>query len=343
MTFGSLFAGIGGIDLGLERAGMKPCWQIEIDPWCRRVLAKQWPDVKRYPDVRGVELFDQETWRKVERLEPVELLAGGFPCQDISTAGKGVGIIGSRSGLWSEFARLVGELRPGFVFAENVPALRSRGLALVLQDLLALGYDAEWHCIPACALGAPHERDRIWIVAYPAGMFREAIIWGEPDRDIQPHVANANGPRQLQPERCEPAERGWFGDGAEEDANLVRGGREGSSERRPVRGFSWSRPPANTPAGLAADPSGQRCDGPFGAVSAGRDSALGSVNANTHSEPLVRAAIARGERSAWTSEPGVVRMVHGISGRVDRLRGLGNSVVPQVVEWIGRRIIQANQ
>ncbi|MGD9728206.1 MAG: DNA cytosine methyltransferase [Nitrospiraceae bacterium] len=93
-------------------------------------------------------------------------MCGGFPCQDISNAGKGVGIVGSRSGLWSEFARIIGEIRPRWVVAENVSALRGKGLVLVLQNLDALGYDAEWHCIPASAVGAPHQRDRIWIIAY---------------------------------------------------------------------------------------------------------------------------------------------------------------------------------
>lgn len=182
-TVGSLFAGIGGLDLGLERAGFEVRWQVEIDDYCKAVLRKHWPGVKQYGDIREVRGYD---------LEPVDLICGGFPCEDISLASAtGVGIIGKRSGLWSEFKRILGEVRPQWALIENVPALRSRGLALVLQDLDALGFDAEWHCIPASSLGAPHQRDRIFIVAYPAGMFRQVIIRGEPHRDIQ---ADAIGP-----------------------------------------------------------------------------------------------------------------------------------------------------
>lgn len=167
MTFGSLFAGIGGFDLGLERAGMEVRWQVEIDPFCRAVLAKHWPQVRRYEDVREVGAYN---------LEPVDLVCGGFPCQDISYAGAGAGIDGSRSGLWSEYARVIRELRPGFVVVENVAALLNRGISRVLGDLAECGYDAEWHCIPASAFGAPHERERVWLVAYPNQSGQRAIF-----------------------------------------------------------------------------------------------------------------------------------------------------------------------
>ena len=165
MKVGSLFAGIGGFDLGLERAGMQSAWFCEADPFCRRVLGKHWPGVPCYPDVRELRGADVE-W--------VDVLCGGFPCQDLSVAGAGAGIDGSRSGLWSEYARVIGEVRPRYVVVENVTDLLVRGkrwprapIGRVLGDLAALGYDAEWDCIPACAVGAPHQRDRVWIVAYP--------------------------------------------------------------------------------------------------------------------------------------------------------------------------------
>lgn len=157
LTFGSLFAGIGGIDLGLERAGMTCRWQVEIDDYATKVLAKHWPNVPKYRDVRSV---------GADNLSAVDLICGGFPCQDISNAGKRAGITGARSGLWSEYARIVRELRPRYVLVENVAALLGRGLSTVLGDLAALGYDAEWECIPAAAVGAPHIRDRVFIVAY---------------------------------------------------------------------------------------------------------------------------------------------------------------------------------
>ena len=162
MTFGSLFAGIGGMDLGLERASFKCRWQVEIDDYARRVLAKHWPDVRRHDDVRTFPPDDGTDWR-------VDLIAGGFPCQDISSAGKRLGIEGPQSGLWSEYARVIGELRPRYALVENVSALLVRGMDRVLGDLAAVGYDAEWEVIPAAAVGAPHLRERMFIVAYSHG------------------------------------------------------------------------------------------------------------------------------------------------------------------------------
>lgn len=160
-----LFSGIGGFSLGLERSGaFKTVAFCEIEPYCQKVLAKHWPKVPIYNDVRTI---------TAERLAAdgiaVDAICGGFPCQDISTAGKGAGLAGERSGLWFEYARIISEVRPRYVIVENVSALLARGLDEVLRTLAALGYDAEWHCIPASAIGAPHRRDRLWIVADAKG------------------------------------------------------------------------------------------------------------------------------------------------------------------------------
>lgn len=157
-----LFSGIGGFSLGLERAGMHTVAFCEIEPYARAVLAKHWPDVPCYSDVR--ELTAQ---RLAADGIAVDVICGGFPCTDISSAGDKAGIAGEQSGLWREYARLIGEIRPWFVIVENVADLLSRGLGVVLGDLASIGYDAEWHCISAAHVGAPHIRDRIWIVAYP--------------------------------------------------------------------------------------------------------------------------------------------------------------------------------
>ena len=158
-----LFSGIGGFSLGLERAGMQTVAFCEIEPYPRAVLRKHWPNVPCYDDIRTL-TADR---LRADGIVP-NVICGGFPCQDISVAGTGAGINeDTRSGLWSEYARLVGEIRPKFIIVENVSALLGRGLERVLGDLAQIGYDAEWHCIPASALGAPHRRDRIWIVAYP--------------------------------------------------------------------------------------------------------------------------------------------------------------------------------
>src|SRR5690554_653526 len=146
-----LFSGIGGFSLGLERTGgFETVAFCEIEDFPRRVLAKHWPEVPRYEDVCQL---NADTLARDGI--GVDVIRGGFPCQDVSTAGPGGGLDGERSGLWREFARLISELGPRYVIVENVAALLSRGLDRVLRDLAALGYDAEWHCIPASALGAP--------------------------------------------------------------------------------------------------------------------------------------------------------------------------------------------
>ena len=158
LTFGSLFAGIGGMDLGLDRAGMECRWQVEIDPYCTKVLERHWPHVKRYGDITKIGGGE---------LEPVDLVAGGFPCQDVSFAGTGAGLAGDRSGLWFEMLRIIRNIRPGYVLVENVAALLVRGMGRVLADLASIGFDAEWDRLPAGHFGAPHERERIFILAYP--------------------------------------------------------------------------------------------------------------------------------------------------------------------------------
>ena len=167
-----LFSGIGGFSLGLERSGnFKTVAFCEIEPFCRPVLKKHWPKVPIYEDV---------TKLSAKQLKSdgiaVDAICGGFPCQDISTAGKGAGLEGERSGLWFEFHRLIKETQPKIAIIENVSALRSRGLDQILRSLFEIGYDAEWHCIPASAIGAPHQRDRIWIVAYPQRTERQRFI-----------------------------------------------------------------------------------------------------------------------------------------------------------------------
>lgn len=157
---GSLFTGIGGFDLGFARAGLRTVWCVEPDPFCQFILARQFPEATRFVDVQQVSSAN---------LDPIDVLCGGFPCQDISIGNRQAkGLNGTRSGLWGQFARLIGELSPKYVVVENSPQLVTRGLNIVLYDLATLGYDAEWHCLTAEAFGAPHIRKRIFIVAYPA-------------------------------------------------------------------------------------------------------------------------------------------------------------------------------
>lgn len=155
-----LFSGIGGFSLGLERAGMQTIAFCEIDPYCRRVLAKHWPMVPAHDDI---------TTRKFKRGE-ADVICGGFPCQDVSSAGKRAGLSGKRSGLYRELVRAIRVVRSRYAILENVAALLNDGMGRVLGDLAESGVDTEWDCIPACALGAPHERDRVFIVAHTDGV-----------------------------------------------------------------------------------------------------------------------------------------------------------------------------
>ena len=189
-----LFSGIGGFSLGLERTGgFETVAFCEIEPFPRRVLAKHWPEVPCYDDVRTLTAA-----RLASDGIAVDVICGGFPCQDISVAGKRAGIAeGTRSGLWSEIDRLIGELRPAYVIVENVanllrgPVEQPGGwFGRVLGDLAERGYSAEWENIPASAMGAPHRRERVWLVAYPNGERQHecgAVSDGSPQRKADHH------------------------------------------------------------------------------------------------------------------------------------------------------------
>jgi len=173
-----LFSGIGGFSLGMERTGgFQTVAFCEQSPFCRAVLQKHWPTVPIYPDIKNL------TYDGLKRngISAVDIITGGFPCQDISHAGKQAGIIhGKRSSLWNEYLRLIGDIRPQFAVVENVPNLltgdRGSWFGRLLGDLAEIGYDAEWHCISASQLGYYHKRNRIWIVAYPCGERRQNIF-----------------------------------------------------------------------------------------------------------------------------------------------------------------------
>jgi DNA (cytosine-5)-methyltransferase 1 len=156
LTYGSLFSGVGGLDLGIEAStGARCAWQVEKDTFCRTILSQHWPEVPRYVDVETASF-----------LPKVDIVCGGFPCQDISVAGRGAGVEdGEHSGLWREFARIVDEVAPRIVIVENSPALASRGLDRVIRDLAALGFVGSWDVVSAAQVGAPHLRRRLFIVA----------------------------------------------------------------------------------------------------------------------------------------------------------------------------------
>jgi DNA (cytosine-5)-methyltransferase 1 len=293
VNVGSLFSGIGGFDLGFERAGMRVSWQVEQDAYCRAVLAQHFPDAARFEDVREV---------GARELDSVDLICGGFPCQDLSSAGRGAGIDGARSGLWSEFARIVRELRPGYVVVENVPALLTgkgkrwdRGpIGRVLGDLAEARYDAEWACLSAREFGAPHLRKRVWIVAYPT---RDAEAGAAPEPRAERQRARARGQRSRAADLA--------------DADQRRRPRRTAAARSRGTGVDVSDTESSGRKARSADRlgEGQPPEGP--------------------------------SRSGWWSaEPAVGRVANGVPHRVDRLAALGNALIPQIAEWIGRRILE---
>ncbi|EHJ47417.1 C-5 cytosine-specific DNA methylase [Solidesulfovibrio carbinoliphilus subsp. oakridgensis] len=185
MYVGSLFSGAGLGDIAAEAIGLSHAWFCECDPFARSILERRWPGVPVFHDVRDIH---------AQNAKRVDIVIGGFPCQDISCAGAGAGITGKRSGLWSEYARILGELRPQFAVVENVKALLGRGIDRVLGDLAEIGYDAEWDVFPAAAFGAPHLRERVILVAYPGGdrgAARAPIL--APGGDLENH-GQSDGP-----------------------------------------------------------------------------------------------------------------------------------------------------
>jgi DNA (cytosine-5)-methyltransferase 1 len=352
LTVGSLFAGVGGIELGLERLGMRAVFQVEKDEFAQKVLKKHWPDVPLYSDVKLVHgeqhcPFEGRGIFCGNCLPAVDVLCGGSPCQDISVAGKGAGLKeGTRSGLWFEYARLIRELRPRFVLVENVPALRSRGLDIVLRDLAQSGYSAEWDGIRASDVGALHKRDRIFIVAYSqrqqlrqqpgrssgqdgAGQAFAAVDGAEcslaytasqrrqrGEGDSQGGVGHGETPGRTKSDHGPGPEGARCGAGSLANANGT--GLAPRSEQPPRQEFpSAERGGAQGYAG----PSKSRLGGAVDGLSQGLDGPDGG---------------------AWGPgwEDGVPRVAHGVKNRVDRLRCLGNAVVPQVAYRAGLRIVE---
>jgi DNA (cytosine-5)-methyltransferase 1 len=197
IRIGSLFAGIGGFELGLERAipNSQTIWQVEQEPFCQKVLEKHWPNAKMYDDVRTVGSHN---------LESVDILCGGFPCQDISTAGKGKGLEGEKSGLWKEMYRIISELRPKVAVLENVPAITFRGLHRIVGSLSEIGYDCEWDIISARQFGAPHLRKRWFAVAYPKRSPSQIPIEGKQSSFKELGSVSPNGSSQWTQRTVEP-------------------------------------------------------------------------------------------------------------------------------------------
>lgn len=315
-----LFSGIGGFSLGLERTGgFETVAFCEIEDFPRRVLAKHWPEVPCYEDIRELNAGTLQRDGIA-----VDAICGGFPCQDISTAGKGAGIEGERSGLWSEYARLIGELRPSVVFVENVSALLGRGLDKVLGDLAALGYDAEWHCIPASAVGAPHRRDRLWIMAYATGeRCREARKSSA--RPSQWPASTSAEPRHVADPLCVGYDRA-------PSSKATAHHQERDTTPPECRGRAVSGSPVSS-CEVLANTERLGCNAVVTPITSGAES-------QETASPIMYGGLPGG-RKRWESEPAICRVVDGVSDRSHRLKGLGNAVVPQIPELLGNAYLEA--
>ena len=261
IRIGSAFSGIGGFELGLERAipNSKTLWQVEQNTFCQKILRKHWPDAKIYDDVREV---------GAHNLEPVDIFCAGFPCQDISVAGKGEGLNGEKSGLWWECFRIISELRPRIIVLENVAAITFRGGREVVGSLASIGYDTEWQVISARMFGAPHIRRRWFLVGYASNAYGQ----GKPN-------------------------------GSGFSKTLERTSSNTISERTQVQ--------------IEREQSSVSLSG-----------SNGKKNSNNY----------------WREnapESPVCRVDDGIPNRMDRLRALGNAIVPQCSEYIGRCIVES--
>lgn len=302
-----LFAGIGGFSLGLERAGMQTVGFCEIDQFCQQVLAKHWTGVPIHGDITTLAF----------KPGSADVITGGFPCQDVSLAGKRAGLAGSRSGLYRELVRAIRVVRPRHAIMENVAALLSDGMGTVLGGLAEIGADAEWDCVPACAVGAPHERDRVWIVAHPHGLDGRAGA-GRQDRAeagdrvearASSDVADANGLRGLQPTISRDAVGLRAGDRAEnaEHPDAARVGRGQGRTWRPPDSFARIR-----------DEARRNVADPYGARLAFREGL--TRDAWEKLTPAQRDAFENVGQSIWPDEPGLSGVDDGIPYELDCIR-----------------------
>jgi len=294
----ALFAGVGGGILGGHLLGWRTICAVEWDAYAASVLVARQNDrcLPPFPIWDDVQTFDGRPWRG-----RVDVISGGFPCQDISAAGKGAGIEGERSGMWKHMARIIGEVLPQYVYVENSPMLVGRGLAVVIADLAEMGYDAEWGIVGAHHAGAPHKRDRIWIVAYAN---EKRLSWGgipKVEREAFLHAAGGSGGD----ETFAAGDESKAGDNV---ANSASGesGKQTEWERRE----SFSRGSEEIGNVANSDRSG-------------RKEQWCTVSNGAEHETAERG-------NWWQSEPQLGRVAHGVANRVDRLRCIGNGQVPAV-------------
>ncbi|WP_098721604.1 DNA cytosine methyltransferase [Acinetobacter baumannii] len=290
----ALFAGAGGGILASHLLGWRTVCAVERDAYAAQVLAQRQNDgiLEAFPIWSDITTFDGKPWQGI-----VDVISGGFPCQDISSAGKGAGIEGERSGLWSEMARIIGEVRPRYVFVENSPMLVSRGLTRVISDLAKMGYDAQWARFSASNFGAPHIRDRIWIVAKWSQLLSHSELhrsrWWKQQQEGFKEASNAISDTQS---------FGW---------EQARQGEQSSKERFSRRGGEFAHSDClNEQRVITGDADQERWQ------EQGKRSARSSCN----------------EFTWWQVEPELGRVADGVANRVDRLKAIGNGQVSIVAK-----------
>ena len=354
MKHGSLFSGIGGIDLGFEMAGIETVWNCEIDEWCRDLLKKRFPGATQYDNVENIGKHN---------LEPVDIISGGFPCQDISVAGKGEGLDGKRSGLWFEMHRIISELRPRFALIENVQLLTKRGGTRVLSDLAEIGYDAEWQIISAASVGARHLRKRLWIIAYPTKNTYSLRFGCEfPIRPGEKSNEKRNEERQL--ERGKTSELPKYVSDTESISRWNNSGEDGgtgkgkseilqskdatSINKTEIRGTSeGSREDYQVPDSSSIEhtisTTGQSGEESVGGVyfEEEEQTQLDLWGEASRCSELPR-TFKVPKFQILEDEPDVGRVANGdalvLDRYKDRIQGLGNGVLPQIPYIIGRRL-----
>ena len=308
MKFLSLFAGIGGFDLGLERAGMTCVGQVEIDEYCRAVLTKHWPDVPRFGDITKVTADDIRS-----KCGSIDLICGGFPCQDISVAGKGAGLEGLRSGLWREMRRLIDELRPAWLLVENSPALRTRGADTICPEVEEMGYAWWATVVGARHVGALHIRNRTLLLAHSNSKplrFQSGWSSGQNRQEEIAHRAT---------------------DSIQPDSDLISfapvRAERGSSSLEAIE--SSAEHPCSIVGDVLADYNGEGLEGTV--------ESLASRWPKSIEQDLQHDWEA--ERLGLCGKSGMALTVHGIPWGL-AVRSIGNAVVPQVVEVYGRAIMR---
>jgi len=321
MNYIDLFHGIGGFALGAYWAGMKfeNHFCSDIEPYAQNLYALRFPGSVQLGDITKINTDD------LKQYGADWIITGGFPCQDISIAGKGVGITGARSGLWFEYWRIIRDLRPRFAIMENVGALTFRGLDAVLGSLSEIGYNAEWQDIRASDLGAPHRRERIWIIAYPdtASNRRE---WERTNATLEKRLQQRPGDAgKLEcglKRLCENVADTGFEPERDESDRL-----DNQREYRKAQEFRAEKRDGFTNSSKdVSDNDSQRCKEQYNRIT----ERTGDIDGCDDRR--------KAEHPGWSTEPDVGRLAHGVSGRVDRLKGLGNAIVPQIAELLFNQI-----